>query len=180
MNSLSKKVVLVCASLMLLVGATFAFPATPALADDPYLALDAPSNGITDKDIALMYQHEIAWLLSQNAVFRDIYQMDSDFQDLLDEQTGKRGADSTYPVKLALGEFEHAVFVAQGVHDQAAKVIGAGFGFDAKGKVTNRQNALQTVTDARYNLRDAHYRLVVAVAAMRHTYADWHKQFTSP
>jgi hypothetical protein len=179
MKTLSKKLVVLCAGLVLLLGASFIFPATSAYAGDPYLDSNVPSEGLTNKDIEAMNQHEIAWLLSQNAVFRDIYQLDSDFQDLIDEQTSKRGADSTYPVQLSLGEFERAVFVAQGVHDQAAKVIGAQFGFDAKGKVTNRQNALQTVTDARYNLRDAHFRLVVAARALRQAYAAWHKQFVS-
>lgn len=178
MKNISKKLVIaVCASLALLVAAMVFYPATPAYASDPYMDTNVPSDGMTNKDIELMYKHEITWLLSQNAVMRDAYQLETDFQSIVDLETKKRGADSIYPVLLSLNDFRNAVFVAQSVHDQAAKVIGAGFGFDAKGHVTNRANALKTVTDARYSLRDTHYRLVVSTHTFRRTYTDWHKQF---
>jgi hypothetical protein len=78
---------------------------------------------------------------------------------------------------VALGTFDTALLVAQSVHDQAAKVIGAQWGFDAQGHVTNREAALQTVTNARYGLRDAHYRLVISTHNLHRAYSDWHKQF---
>jgi len=147
-------------------------PATVAYADDPYLDSNAPSAKMTDKDIEAMNQHEIAWLISQNQVIRDSYQLEADFQDLIDLMVTRHG--DAPDLDIALGRYDTAFLVAQSVHDNAAKIIGAQYGFDAQGHVTNREAALQTVTDARYYLRDAHYRLLVAIRALHKDYAAWH------
>lgn len=171
LNLLSKKVIGIAFSLIVIT-ALLSQPTTTAYANDPYLDSNIPTSAMTDKDIEAMNRHEIAWLLRQNQVFRDMYQLETDFQSLIDVQVKKRGE---VPVlDIALGTFDTALVIAQGVQDQAAKVIGAQYGFDAQGHVTNRDAALQTVMDARYNLRDAHFRLVVAVRALHRSYADWH------
>jgi hypothetical protein len=178
MKPISRKVVVLCASLVLLLGASFIFPATPAYATDPYLDKYAPSSGMTNKDIEYMNEHVILWLGSQRAVMRDMYQVYDDFHLLIDELVARRGEDAAAPLHDgSLVEFAQALSVAQSVHDQAAKVIGLQFGFDAEGKVTNRQAALQTVTEARANLRDVHFRLVIAVRDIRRAYAHWFRQF---
>jgi hypothetical protein len=178
MKAIWKKVVIVCASLALLAGASFVFPATQAYAGDPYLDSNVPSEGMTDKDIALMYEHEIAWLISQRAVLRDVRELYDTYHVLIDAQVTKRGEDAAAPLHDgSLGQFATAIFDAQTVHDQAATVIGAGFGFDAKGKVTNREAALRTVTEGRYNLRDVHFRLVIGVRDIKRAYAAWFVQF---
>ncbi|MGC1378659.1 MAG: hypothetical protein WA821_20675, partial [Anaerolineales bacterium] len=145
--------------------------------NDPYMDSNISSaGGMTNKDIENMNQHEIAWLLSQNQVFRDSYQVEKDFQAVIDHEKKKRGA--SFPVlDIALGTYDTALKVAQSVHDQAAKTIGAQWGFDAQGHVTNRDAALQTVMNARYSLRDAHYRMVISTHKLHRAYADWHKQF---
>lgn len=160
----------VAASLAMLL-AFFAPAATPALADDPYMDANVPSSGMSNKDIEAMNQHEIAWLISQNQVMRDAYQVETDFQHLIDQMKGGHG-DAT-PLDVALGRYDTALLVAQDVHDQGAKLIGAQFGFNAKGKVTNREAALATVTNARYYLRDTHYRLLIMTKALRHDFHDW-------
>jgi len=156
----------------LAVAVTVFIPATPAYANDPYMDRNIPTDGITNSDIEAMNQHEIAWLLSQNQVLRDSYQVEKDFQKLIDLQAGRHGDAST--LDIALGTYDTGLVVAQSVHDQAAKVIGAQWGFNAKGKVTNRDAALQTVTDARAGLRDVHYRLVFITHNLHRAYADWH------
>ena len=160
---------------VLAVMAVFLAPdATPAYADDPYLDSNVPSSGTTDKDIALMNEHEITWLINQNQDMRDAYQLEKDFQKIIDDNNRAHGAAGSMPE--ALGEYDTALTVAQEVHDQAAKVIGAQYGFNAKGVVTNRAAALQTVTDARATLRDTHYRLVVMIHALHRAYAEWRHQ----
>jgi hypothetical protein len=175
LNPMTKKVLGVVFTLAVIV-TLFSIP-TPALANDPYMDSNISSaGGITNKDIEIMNQHEIAWLLSQNQIFRDSYQVEKDFQGVIDHETKKRG--TSFPVlDIALGTYDTALKVAQSVHDQAAKVIGAQWGFDAQGHVKNREAALQTVTNARYSLRDAHYRLVICTHKLHRAYSDWHKQF---
>ncbi len=157
---------------ILAVAVTVFIPATPAYAQDPYMDRNVPSDGMSNKDIELMNQHEITWLLGQNQVLRDSYQVEKDFQKLIDLQNKKHGNTST--LDIALGTYDTGLLIAQSVHDQAAKVIGAQWGFDAQGKVTNRTAALQTVTDARAGLRDVHYRLVFITHNLHRAYADWH------
>lgn len=178
MKPIWKKAVVVCASLVVLVGATFTFPTTQAYAADPYLDANVPSQGMTDKDISYMYQHEIAWLLNQRAVFRDVREVYDTYHTLIDAQVTKRGEDAAAPLHDgSLSQFAKAIFDAQTVHDLAAKIIGAGFGFNAQLEVTNRANALQTVTEARLYLRDVHYRLVIGVRDIKRAYAAWFVQF---
>lgn len=178
MKRYSLPIIIAAAICGLVLAAVVFIPSTPAYASDPYMDQNIPTSGMKNSDIEAMNQHEIAWLLSQNQVFRDANQVDSDFQDLVNGEVSKRGG--ALPLVRAFSDFETALAVAQSVHDQAAKVIGAQWGFNAKGKVTNREAALQTVMDARYSLRDAHYRLVVTIHAFHRIYADWHAQFTRP
>jgi len=175
LNSTATKVLGVVFTLAVIV--TLLSIPTPALADDPYMDTNISSaGGMTNKDIEIMNQHEIAWLISQNQVFRDAYQVEKDFQKVIDNEKAKRGTG--FPVlDIALGTFDTALKVAQSVHDQAAKTIGAQWGFDAAGHVRNRDAALQTVMNARYDLRDAHYRMVISTHTLHRAYTDWHRQF---
>ena len=160
------------AAVLITMAALMFQPTTVAYADDPYLNANAPSTKMTDKDIEAMNQHEIAWLISQNQVVRDSYLLEADFQDLIDLMVSKHGEASD--LDIYLGRYDTAFRVALDVHNTAAKIIGAQYGFDAQGHVTNREAALQTVTDARYYLRDAHYRLGVATRTLHKDYAAWH------
>ena len=171
------KTVLGVAFVLIVVVALLSIPTAPAYANDPYMDSDISSaGGITNKDIEIMNQHEIAWLLSQNQILRDSYQVEKDFQGVIDHETKKRGTPFRV-LDVALGTYDTALLVAQSVHDQAAKVIGAQWGFDKSGHVTNREAALQTVTNARYGLRDTHYRLVICTHNLHRAYSDWHRQF---
>jgi hypothetical protein len=154
--------------------ATFVLPATPVAASDPYMDRTIPSDGMTNSDIEAMNQDEITWLLSQNKVMTASYKIEKDFTSLIAVQNKKHG--NTMPLTIALGSYDTGFLVAQAVHTKAAKVIGAQWGFDAQGHVTNRQYALQTVTDARAGLRDVHYRLIVITHNLHRAYSDWHNQ----
>jgi hypothetical protein len=167
----TKKVLGVVATLLLIV-ALFSIPTATAYADDPYLDSNIPTSGMTDKDIEAMNKHLIAWLIDQNKVFRAAYDIEVDFQALIDLQVA-RGRDSL-ALDIMLGTFDTTLRDAQAVQDTAALLIGAQFGFDAQGHVTNRTAALQTVTEARYNLRDARQRLRDGIRALHRSYAAWH------
>jgi len=161
------------AAAALVAMATFVLPATPVAASDPYMdrsMLDAGKT--TNADLEAMNQHEIAWLLSQNKVLRESYQVEKDFQSLINVQTKKHGNTTT--LDIALGSYDTGLITAQKVHDGSAKIIGAQWGFDAQGHVYNRQYALITVTNAREGLRDTHYRLLLITHNLHRAYADWH------
>jgi hypothetical protein len=157
--------------------ATFVLPATPVAASDPYLDRAIPSEGMTNADIEAMNQHEITWMLSQKKVVTASYTIEKDFQSLIKVQNKRHG--NTTPLDIALGTYDTGFLVAQSVYTKTAKVIGAQWGFDAQGHVTNRQYALQTVTDARAGLRDVHYRLVLITHNLHRAYSDWHNQIVN-
>src|SRR4051812_26892797 len=113
-NVLSKKVFGIAFVLIVLV-TLLVLPTTNAYANDPYMDSNISASAMKDKDIEAMNQHEISWLISQNQVFRDIYQLDSDYQDLLKSEIKKRG--EALPLESALSKFEDALAVAQTVHD---------------------------------------------------------------
>jgi hypothetical protein len=178
-KSLVLKVLGIAAVLIVMVVAALSLqPATVAYATDPYLDTSVPSAKMTDKDIEAMFKHEVAWMTSQKQVFSDAYELSIDFQALIDLQVKKKRDSAELDVFMST--FDTALLDAQSVHDAAAKVIGTWWGFDAQGHVTNRTAALQTVTDARYYLRDAHYRLRVAIHALHRSYADWHYKIIHP
>lgn len=170
-NSLFKKVITVITTL--LVVATFFFtPTTKAYASDPYLDSNIPTSGMTDKDIEYMNQHEIAWLISQNTVFRKAGQLETSFQSLIDLQVKRHGQAPV--LDIALGTYDTSYIAAQKVQTEAATVIGKQWGFDAQGHVRNREAALQTVTNGRESLRNARFQLLEAIRKLHRSYAAWH------
>jgi hypothetical protein len=172
LNSLTMKVLGAVLTLVL-IATLFSIPTTTAYADDPYLDVNIPtSGGMTNKDLEAMYKHEITWLLSQDQVFKDSFELETDFQALIKLQV-KRHGEAPF-LDVALGSFDTTMVAAQSVQLAAAKVIGTGWGFDAQGHVYNHDAALQTVINARYSLRDAHYRMLTAIHLLHRSYAEWH------
>jgi hypothetical protein len=70
----------------------------------------------------------------------------------------------TAALESALAVFKSAVDETQNEHDQSVSIIAAGVGFDPGGKVTNKQQAWDTVREAGNHLRRAH--LKISQAAM--------------
>src|SRR5690349_14854159 len=126
MKRISLPIIIAAVVSGLVLAAVLFVPSTPAYASDPYMDSNIPTDGMKNSDIEAMNQHEIAWLISQNQVFRDAYQVDKDFNDIVNRAVSARGGAPT--LITAFAKFESALDVAQLVHDQAAKVIGAQFG----------------------------------------------------
>jgi|GEM_PF-4111688 len=169
-SSFVKKALTVAA--ILIVVATFFFqPATVAYADDPYLDSNVPSAGMTNKDIEYMNKHILAWMKTQGQVFVDMHDTEIDFQALIDLQIQKKG--DAQALEVALDQFMTDFHIAWDIHNEAAKIIGTQWGFDAQGHVTNREAALKTVTDGRYYLRDARFRMLESLRMLKRDYAAW-------
>ena len=70
-------------------------------------------------------------------------------------------------VQTALDAFRQAVTQTQGYTDTAAGLLAAPVGFDANGKVTDAQQARQTVREAGQALRQGHLALTAATIELR-------------
>ena len=80
----------------------------------------------------------------------------------------KEAGKDTSALEAALERFEELVEEAQSAHDEAARILKAGKGFDSDGKVTDREEARETVMTAGKALREAHANFRQAVAKVRH------------
>ena len=165
-----KKVITVAITL-LVVATFFITPTTTAYASDPYLDANIPTSGMSDKDIEYMNQHEIAWMVKQNKVFREGYALEKVFQGMIDHMVKRHGPAPD--LDIALGTYDTSFNAAQKVQTEAATVIGKQWGFDAQGHVRNREAALSTVTNGRESLRNARLQLQVAIRTLHHSYNSW-------
>src|SRR6187549_946230 len=93
MNSKLKNVfkVITVTITMLIVATFFVSPTNTAYASDPYLDENIPTSGMSDKDIEYMNQHEIDWLIKQNKVFREGYQLEEIFLGMIDHMVKRHG-----------------------------------------------------------------------------------------
>lgn len=171
-NSLSIKIITILTTLTVVVAAFFFSPTTSAYADDPYLDKNIPTEGMTNKDIEYMNQHEIAWMTTQNKVFRESYQLEASFQTLIDRMVKRHG--EAPDLDIMLGTYDTSFLQAEAVQIEARKVIGAQSGFDAQGHVTNRDWALQTVKTGREHLINARQQLLAAIRTLHKSYNTWH------
>lgn len=179
MNPIRKKIITVTMTLMVVAAFLLApTTATTAYAADPYLDVNIPTSGMTNKDIEYMNQHEITWMINQNKVFTKALQLETPFQAMIDGMVKRHGPAPV--LDIALGTYDTSFIQAQKVQTEAATVIGKQYGFDAQGHVRNREAALATVMSGRESLRNARYQLLVAIRALYHSYNVWHGALINP
>ncbi len=170
MKTMFKKII--TATITLMVAVTFLMPpATTAYADDPYLDENIPTAGMTNKDLEYMNEHQLDWMVKQNKVFREAYQLEVEFQNLIDHTVKRHGPAPD--LDIALGTYDTSYLSAQAVQVEAATVIGKQWGFDAQGHVYNREAALSTVTQGRESLRNARFQLREAIRILHRSYNSW-------
>jgi hypothetical protein len=85
-----------------------------------------------------------------------------------------QGKDTT-ALETALTALKGQIAAAQAAHDQAADILAAHAGFDDSGKVTDREQARQTVREAGESLRDAQLDLKEARLDLLKAVRDWRK-----
>ncbi len=76
-----------------------------------------------------------------------------DVQSLIDELNGQ-GKD-TAKIQAALDTFKTQIEAAQAAHDEASQILDAKAGFDVNGKVTDAEQARETLQSARQALEEA-------------------------
>lgn len=154
----------------------FAFPAqataAPLLQEETPPAPQNPGQIQNQRKDTLerIYQRELRFLEHINFDLSRISKI-SDRVDILISKLQERGIDPA-PVQAALNEFIQQANSAAAPRDQAAAILAEHNGFNPQGKVTNVQDAAQTVRSAGALLRDAHRTFHDALHNLRVTIRD--------
>ncbi|HLF01336.1 MAG TPA: hypothetical protein VI547_05135 [Anaerolineales bacterium] len=78
-------------------------------------------------------------------------------------------------LESALAAYQAALATAQSQHDEAANIMDTQAGFDGNCKVTDREQAADTLRDAGDALRTAHRTLADAGRTLRRAIHEWRK-----
>jgi hypothetical protein len=135
------------------------------------------AQGNIEQALTNAYNFEQTWLSKQQTAMDKANQASAKIQELIDKASAK-GLDVT-SLQNALGAFNSSMASVSAEHQNAASVLSAHNGFDEGGKVTDRQAARETVTNARRALGNAHMIMTQATWALRDAVNAW-KDITFP
>jgi hypothetical protein len=157
-------------ALALTATACVVVPAAPAYADegDPPSAERSRDRGTL---LEQAFEREKDWLSRQS----DNLARAGTAGDKLEELIGKaqdRGIDTADPAE-ALAQFRGQLAAAEKSHGEAEAILNAHAGFNGGGKVTDQEQALETVRSARAALREARGTLRGAAADLRDAVKAW-------
>lgn len=128
-----------------------------------YAATPQPQNNHFWLEYGL--KQEQLWLTGQQDRLDLTRQYTANVQSLLNELSAQ-GKD-TSKIQAALNTFNSQLEAAQSAHDQAKQILDAKAGFDANGKVTDPEQALETLQSARKSLEEARQILQQAAQDFR-------------
>ena len=171
MNSLTKKIIAITTTILVVATFFFAQPTT-AYADDPYLDANIPTAGMSNKDLEYMNQHLLDWMVKQNKVFKTAFGLETTYTAYMDRMVKRHG--QAPELEIALGTYDTSYNEAQAVQLEAATVLGKQWGFDKQGHVYNREAAISTVTQGREHLRNSRLQLLEAIRTLHRSYNAWH------
>ncbi len=166
-----KKILIGAVAVTLIAGAAFLIPDGLALAAPaiPSPTPNAPStaNNPTQQTARIenLYQKELKALAAQETRLNKIDSLVVKAQDIINHL--KANGKNVAPLQTALNDFNATLPSADAAHASAQTILDAHAGFDANGKVTNLNQARQTVLTAGQDLRAAHRILVNAVRDLR-------------
>lgn len=118
----------------------------PVLLED---LLQREQLALNDQQVRIDMAHQIAGLV----------------QTFIDNQ--KAAGKDTSALEAALANFNQAISQTETYHAQAAGILASPAGFDANGKVTDREQARQTVRGAGQSLRLGHLTITSATVQLR-------------
>lgn len=143
---------------MVIVGGGGSIPASVA-----YAATPQPQNNHLRLEYAL--KREQLRLTGQQDRLDLARQRAADVQSWIDELSGQ-GKD-TSKIQTALNTFKTQLEAAQTAHDEAKQILDAKAGFDANGKVTDPDQARETLQSARKAMEEARQILQQAAKDFR-------------
>jgi hypothetical protein len=85
----------------------------------------------------------------------------------------KSAGKNTSALETALATYQGQIASAQADHDAGGSLLSSKAGFDANGKVTDRQAALSTIKSAGKSLRQSHLTLVQSTLDFRDAVRNW-------
>lgn len=158
---------------VMVAGAAIAAAPVPAFADQGTPPTPpAPGNGgLVGRGLERIYQREQTVLANQADHIAKADEITSRIQGLID-QLAASGKDVS-GLQAALDDFQTSLSEAQSQHDQAAGILKTHAGFDANGKVTDRQAAVDTVRQAGQSLRDWRQTMRQAIQQLRNAIRQW-------
>jgi hypothetical protein len=168
----------------LTLAAGFAFgPAVTAFADDgtppaPPQANGEKAGGRIDARLARAYARTQELFGMQGERLSGAGERADKIQSLID--TAKANGQDTSAVEAALASFKTSVATAQAAHDTAANLLSTHAGFDDKGKVTDREQARQTLQSVREAMRQAHDALDAGRQTLRQALQAWREAHPRP
>jgi hypothetical protein len=136
----------------------------PAYAGEEPPTGTAPQ-GNPDERLERLFAREQEWLGVQAKTLERAGELQTRAEERLDAMR-EEGKDTSV-LEKALESFEELVDEAQTAHDNAAKILEAGKGFDKDGKVIDREQARETVLEAGKALRQARGSLRQATMEVR-------------
>ncbi len=151
LSSLFKKTILVALVAALSLGA---LPVTSAYASGLNDPADPPADSVQLSNERL----ERVWARLQRVYERQGQVLDradrmvERFQNLIDRMN-ENGKDTT-ALQAALDAFEEALKEAHPVYESAKGILNSHQGFDADGKVTDREKAIETVKELRDKMQE--------------------------
>jgi hypothetical protein len=164
-------------ALALVVGSFVVLPAAPAYADEG--TPPGPERG-KDRGERLegAFEREQEWLERQSANLGKADAVADRLGEMI-EKAKATGVD-TGDLEAALASFESAIGAAKRSHDEAAAIIDAHAGFNGGGKVTDPDQALETVKSAGAALRQAAGTMKDAGQALREAVQAWRQAHPRP
>ncbi len=144
---------------VMLTAGTLALPASPA-----YAAAPTPQ---AERGLYLEYllQRQQLWLTGQQNHLDQAREFVAITQPFIDELKAK-GKD-TSALETALANLNSQIQAAQVSHDTAKQILETKAGFDANGKVTDPEQARETLQSARQSMLEAHQTLKQAIQDFR-------------
>src|SRR5512143_3250120 len=143
-------------------GTAFAQSATPPA---------KPGQQARDERLERWYQREQTWLNQQQQNLDRTSNIVTRVQQHIADQQAK-GKDVT-ALQAALSTFQSQIATAQSSHATAATILNTHAGFDVNGKVTDPNQARQTLLDGRQALHDAHLILRQAIVDLHRAVREW-------
>lgn len=149
-------------------------PAAYAEGDGPLTPI--PGLGrLPNETLVRMHKTEISWYTDQEKLFKKANALSASFTDLIAAETAAQ--KNVTILQDALIVFNSEVIACREIHNQAGVVIFTLIGFKASGDVRDRLVAGQSLLDGRDTLKDANFRLSLAMADLRKSFNVWRHSF---
>jgi len=145
-------------------------PAVSAEGDSPLSPI--PGLGrLPNLTLIAMHKKEGSWFNDQEALLREADKLDVTFQALITAETTQ--GKNVSILQNGLATFESELAACREIHTLAGSIIFSTVGFKVNGDVRDRLAAGQSLLDGRDSLKDANFRLTVAMLNLHKSYAEW-------